>query len=821
MKFGVPWSVKGIRPEARETAKEAARRSGVSLGEWLNSVIIQQAEQEGVQALSLVDEDSDGGDIAAVHERLDDLTRRIEQLARSGPEAYAPKRSRNESDQLAELIGRLDRRLDQFASVSRAPPPAPMMPPAMPSVQLPPSLDRAVAEIAARQRVLNGSAALAPAPRQQPQAAMAVPAPAPTPAPAPVPLPAQDLSGLEDQLRKITDQIETLRKPGVEQAINALREELGEIGRTLNDAMPRRAIDAIEKQIQGLNQRIAEGRQAGVDAGALGGIEHGLAEVRDALRGLTPAENLVGFNDAVAGLAHKIDLIVAQKDPATLAQLESAITTLREMTTHIASNETVHGLAAQVQALGEKVEYMASAGAGGDALNHLEQRIAALSDALAERAQNGAAVPPRLEALVESLADKIEQIQNSRGNGDAFGHLEDRIVKLVEKLDASDSRLGHLEAIERGLADLLVHIEDKGAGGLRAPGSPGVDDLKHDIARTQDALEAVHGTLGHVVDRLAMIEKDIRGEARPRSAADSAAALSQPVGKVAVRVVENAPAAAAPMPAPPPPAATVAPPPPAPRRLPPAAQLPIDPDLPPDQPLEPGSGPPPLHTNPAARIAASEAALGGSPARRRSRRQIQLHRRRPPRRPGGGAGTERPRAAPGADRGVRAREPIAARQNDEAGQVAVHRGQHHRHRGRIDPDRRQCARSRQFRYQDGGNPGREYRQDRGGDTKRRAGADRQRRRQPARAAETAGNAAGAARRQCRDRNHAAAGIEPDHANDAVPVQSADAGTEGRHHRVDFPPGRQQPADAAGSRAQAAGRAIGRPAADRHRRTPPA
>ena len=143
------------------------------------------------------------------------------------------------------------------------------------------------------------------------------------------------------------------------------------------------------------------------------------------------------------------------------------------------------------------------------------------SDALAERAQSGAAVPPRLEALVESLSDKIEQIQHSRGDGVAFGHLEDRIVKLVEKLDASDSRLGHLEAIERGLADLLVHIEDmranKDAGGLRARRRARRRHLKHDIARTQDALEAVHGTLGHVVDRLAMIEKDIRGEARPRS----------------------------------------------------------------------------------------------------------------------------------------------------------------------------------------------------------------------------------------------------------------------------------------------------------------
>ena len=161
MKFGVPWSVKGIRPEARETAKEAARRSGVSLGEWLNAVIIEQAEQEGVPAPSHDDEDSYGDDIATVNERLDDLTRRIEQLARSGPEAYAPKRSRNEPDQLAELIARLDRRLDQFANVARPAPP-PLMPPAMPSVQLPPSLDRAVAEITARQRTLNGHAAPPP-----------------------------------------------------------------------------------------------------------------------------------------------------------------------------------------------------------------------------------------------------------------------------------------------------------------------------------------------------------------------------------------------------------------------------------------------------------------------------------------------------------------------------------------------------------------------------------------------------------------------------------------------------------------------------------
>ena len=61
---------------------------------------------------------------------------------------------------------------------------------------------------------------------------------------------------------------------------------------------------------------------------------------------------------------------------------------------------------------------------------------------------------------MQSLTDKIEQVQQSRGENVAFGHLEDRIVKLVEKLDASDRGSAHLEAVERGLTDLLVHIED-------------------------------------------------------------------------------------------------------------------------------------------------------------------------------------------------------------------------------------------------------------------------------------------------------------------------------------------------------------------------
>ena len=50
MSAAAPWSVKGIDPKAREIAKDLARRSGMTLGEWLNSMIMED-EEEGYATL--------------------------------------------------------------------------------------------------------------------------------------------------------------------------------------------------------------------------------------------------------------------------------------------------------------------------------------------------------------------------------------------------------------------------------------------------------------------------------------------------------------------------------------------------------------------------------------------------------------------------------------------------------------------------------------------------------------------------------------------------------------------------------------------------
>jgi localization factor PodJL len=585
-----------------------------------------------------------------INERLETLTEQISHLARLSEEqtrlAPAVEQVDETSAEIRDAIARLDRRLDQLiaegrtatselelrmsavdrtvASIGREPLP-PAYVPAGPS-----PLDQALAEIADRQRSLDGEAT-APARHARPQDPLSrvdsVARAASLPHPS-----TQDLSGLEQQLRNITTRIEALSRPcGIDQAVDTLRDDLAQIGLLLQEAMPRHAVEALEAQVKALTERLDQSRNAGADNAFLAGVEGGLAEVRDALRGLTPAENLVGFQEAVIALADKVSLLSSNDhDPAVMAQLEAAIEALHGIVSHIASHEALTKLADEVGQLAAKVDLVAnSAGSGVDTLNTIERRIATLADALEMRNRTGDDVSPRLESVVAGLTDKIERLHLTRADHAAVAHLEDRIANLVEKLDASDARLGQLESVERGLADLLVHLEHQRAqGGARAI-PPEVDELKRDIAalkqtdqRTKDSIEAVHGTLGHVVDRLAQIETGMRSDrpARPANGTDStpapAAGYSAPRRPSSGEADRNERPGLPPAPALVLAAATPSEPVQATSEVNPAAEprdrRPIDPDLPPDHPLEPGSGTVRDHFSPAERIAASEAALGSA-----------------------------------------------------------------------------------------------------------------------------------------------------------------------------------------------------------------
>ena len=93
MTAGAPWSVKGIDPKAREIAKDLARRSGMTLGEWLNQVILEDGPipeeppptryagygREAPPSFRRIETpDHPGDEISRVTEALERLSARIE-----------------------------------------------------------------------------------------------------------------------------------------------------------------------------------------------------------------------------------------------------------------------------------------------------------------------------------------------------------------------------------------------------------------------------------------------------------------------------------------------------------------------------------------------------------------------------------------------------------------------------------------------------------------------------------------------------------------------------------------------------------------------
>ncbi|MGY4574143.1 SEL1-like repeat protein [Bradyrhizobium sp. USDA 3256] len=721
MNSRVSWSVDGIDPSVRDRAEAAARRAGMSLNDWLNSTVGEPSPPDWRMEQRQPMPSRESREVADIHQRLDAITRQIEQIAKPLTRAEAvraevPRGQPAVARQLNDAISRLDARLSQISrpQPAREPQPQPMRESQMqrepqmhdrqleerlrqaeaveraaaqvyrPSPPLSPaSFDFAIAEIAARQNELDGSAqrqmptrGAPPMPQSAPPTAAYAPPPA---APA-----GPDFSSLERHLLKITSQIEALQRPDhIEQSIAAFRGELAEIRQAITEAMPRRAIESIENEIRSLHHRIDELRQEGRNGQgqAIAGIERALSEIREALRTLTPAEQLTGYDEAIRNLGAKLDMILrANDDPSTVHQLESAIAALRAIVSNVASNDALLQLSGDVHALAAKVDQlsqMSRAESHGDAFAGIEQRIAALASTLETRERPaGNDNTDAIEGALRSLSERIDRLQVGNDSSSAFTHLEQRVSYLLERLESADQRSGNLGRVEEALHDIMRHLEAQhahiaslaDAARNVSTSSPQpmmdsgiVDMVKRELSdirfsqsetdrRTQDSLETVHNTLGHVVDRLAMIENDLRtvrtappapapAESRmeaPRMEMPRAA-MSQPIAQPKAEAYKpdsyrpelpnpalaqehfmSAPRefhAAQPV-------ESAAPPPPLPPRaiseiLEPhaaSARAAIAPELPPDHPLEPGTRPSGRVASPSERIADSERAISDLPA---------------------------------------------------------------------------------------------------------------------------------------------------------------------------------------------------------------
>ena len=268
-------------------------------------------------------------DVADIHQRLDSITRQIEQISRppqrdDAPRNDAPRGEPGVARQLNDAISRLDARLAQISN------PAPARPhQAQDRQRQAEMVERAAAQVYRPSPPISpaslrfGDRRNHRAPERTRQCLAAADAAAqraadragagmrPRRRAAAASRRARISPSLERHLFKITSQIEALQRPdGIEQSITAFRSELAEIRHAITEAMPRRAIESIENEIRSLSRRIDDTRQSGTDGQALAGIERALGEIREVLRSLTPAEQLAGYDEAIRNLGGKLDLIL-------------------------------------------------------------------------------------------------------------------------------------------------------------------------------------------------------------------------------------------------------------------------------------------------------------------------------------------------------------------------------------------------------------------------------------------------------------------------------------------------------------------------------
>ena len=180
----------------------------------------------------------------------------------------------------------------------------------------------------------------------------------------------------------------------------------------------------------------------------------------------------------------------------------------------------------------------------------LEQRIAALTSTLESRERPASSEnTEHLESALRALSDRLDRMPVGNDSASAFAHLEQRVSYLLERLESSSrsprrqwqSRPGRgrrcrtscaiSKASMRTLPRWPRTAASRGAAAAMRPRHRSIivkrelSDIRFSQSETdrhtQDSLEAVHNTLGHVVDRLAMIEGDLRDV---RAAAGRAAA---------------------------------------------------------------------------------------------------------------------------------------------------------------------------------------------------------------------------------------------------------------------------------------------------------
>jgi localization factor PodJL len=416
MKPGIPWSVKGIDTEAREAAKHAARRSGMTLGEWLNTIIREQADDieppKPAARNAVVD----------IQSKLDHLSEQLTRMARQDQDTSVGsyyERSRPKDQPLADILARVE------------------------------ASERKAAENFARfgERLETLGDKFAKGSDRFPQNPEDVPG----------------YRALETALRNIVDHIEVSERK-TRESLKAVQDRLNDVAyaatapidsdRLLVDAP---VITRLENRIADLANRIA-GHEQTAQEDLLKQVQSEFGKLAQRIDAVKQA------SDASAQRAQSQAVQLAQKD---LRDFEDRIQGfLRQAQTGQAHQDDgeLARLHAEMESLGQRVDDLKAEAATERDLRSLKVVIEQLSARVAQ----GPDLRP-LADLDRRLTDITKWLEQGRGDhvGNQIAELEQRVFDLDNRIAAAmrqDQGPQSWAGIERefaGVSDRLANTEQQ------------------------------------------------------------------------------------------------------------------------------------------------------------------------------------------------------------------------------------------------------------------------------------------------------------------------------------------------------------------------
>lgn len=484
MATSLPWSVKGVDPRTRDAAKAAARRAGMTLGEWLDYKIREEAAEDDAAAPEQLD-------IAALSERLAKLSQGQMDTSSQATSTRTPQTSLSRDD--------LDAVIDQAASVERMTRES--------SAKTAGALDSIARWIEKTEsRISDGERAAA---ERQERATTVI---------------ADAIKSMGERIvdieRKKTDALQTpiraaggprlaFSRDGLAAAVNDIRtrqraldtEREPEPGRA--PAMSESRIAALRQDLRDLSARIApttpdshaRPRHAPApvvarepDRSALEGMFASLAARLDRLdrqdrldpltKPLARIESEIGrlsqersgesyqrFELEIAHLAAKVDALAARGgDRSMLGPVMRDIGELRDMLANQHGDRRLDEVSQQLSTLSRDVGQLREQQPDGREMRSLALAIEDVRDAiLSDRAHDRHGDPSALAALsrqIESLAGKIETLPAMRPDV-----INAQAEQLASRLSAMDSTgRGASDALSNRMEALIIRLEDMASG---------------------------------------------------------------------------------------------------------------------------------------------------------------------------------------------------------------------------------------------------------------------------------------------------------------------------------------------------------------------